>query len=260
MNEEYPFSERDSSSDPRHSAGGSCRAVHCCLLVSVFVSTWTSCFGVQVGAQLSPKAQGIPMAPLGWLLKHSRRCDMLRLKPLEHLEHHLRPPKKYQSAFPVHCTGWLGRGEYQKSQRFFQCKRKSLELAGKDRAPGVPIVSNNCSLHNWQARFSAEFPVSPQQEQTLGLAFLHQLTSISRWHTPVYFHLCISPKVPKNSSISLSEKFNFWAFHFFSLHLPLLSLHVASPSPPACTTYAAVPLSKASPETPTAALCSAPGW
>lgn len=108
MNEDYPFSERDSSSDPWHSAGGSCREVQCCLLVSVCLYL-KQLLWVQAGAQLSPKAQGVPMAPLGWLLKYSSRCGTLRLKPLEHLEHHLRPPKKYQSAAPVHCTGWFGR-------------------------------------------------------------------------------------------------------------------------------------------------------
>lgn len=42
IDEEYPFSERDCSSDARHNAAGSCREVQCCLLVSVFVSNKTA--------------------------------------------------------------------------------------------------------------------------------------------------------------------------------------------------------------------------
>lgn len=97
-------------------AVGRCSAVSLLL----FVSTWNSCFEVQVGAQLSPKAQGIPMAPLGWLLKHSSRCPPLRWKPLEHLEHLSRPSKKHQSAAPER----LGGGSAKSPKGFSNGKRK----------------------------------------------------------------------------------------------------------------------------------------
>lgn len=138
------------------------------------------------------------MAPLGWLLKHSRKCDTLRLKPLEHLEHHSRPAKKY-----LLCPSALHRLAREGGAK----SPKDLS-SGKRSVPDIRGVVQ--SSWGGPTMFLFDLTAACADPRT-GLS--PKLSSTSKWQTPVYF--------PKGS-----KEFP----HFSSWEIALLSVSFLSAS------------------------------
>lgn len=107
----------------------------------------------------------------------------------------------------------LGAGSAKCLTDFSSGKRKDPCISRvEQRDSGSEWVCINCSLYNWQPRFCCWVSYfafgTGESAEIRRWPFSYSPAPLQPEHTPVHFHLLISPKVSKNSSIS------FWSISF----------------------------------------------